>query len=265
MSQSVHQKTTPEPPASAPKRPTWRAQSALLAERYFDILLGDPATLLLLIGQAPAIALMCIIVWGDVEQDSKSLYFVLSLTAVWFGCINAAREIVKERPLFERERLIGISPLAYVLSKLQVLSLLDVLQVALLLGLVEWRIGLKGALPLQFLALLGCALAGTGLGLLVSALSKSSDRAVAAVPLLILPQILFSEFAIPRDSFGQVTTWIERLMVVKWGYRVFTQAAATEVGYGWIFGSLLILMMMTAGFVAVAVMALRLAKAEDFL
>ena len=54
------------------------------------------------------------------------------------------------------------------------------------------------------------------------------ERAVAAVPLLILPQILFSEFAIPRSQFGRLTETIEHFMIVKWGYRVFEQAAAAE-------------------------------------
>ena len=62
--------------------PPWRRQAATLTERYLDVMLGDLATLLLLVGQAPVIALLCVIVWGGVEQDTKSLYFVLTLTAV---------------------------------------------------------------------------------------------------------------------------------------------------------------------------------------
>lgn len=245
--------------------PSWPKQSSMLAERYLDAMLGDSGTLLLLLAQAPIIAAMCVLIWGEVEQDTKSLYFVLSLSAVWFGCINAAREIVKERPLFERERLFGLSPLAYVLSKLRVLLLLDILQVLLLLGVVEWRVGLRGALGWQFASLLACALAGTGLGLLISALTRKSDRAVAAVPIVILPQILFSEFAIPRDQFGHLTTWIERFMIVKWGYRIFTEAAATEPSYGWILLSLLILLLMTVLYTALAVLGLHLGDSENFL
>ena len=44
---------------------------------------------------------------GSIERDTPSLYFALCLSAVWFGCIGACREIIKERPIVERERLFG--------------------------------------------------------------------------------------------------------------------------------------------------------------
>jgi len=240
-------------------------QAAILADRYLDTLLGDLPTLLLLIAQAPVIAVLCVVVWGGVEQDTPSLYFVMTLTAVWFGCINACREIVKERSIFERERLFGLSPLAYVLSKAKVLIGLDLVQIAILLGIVEWKIGVRGSLAWQALSLILCAAGGTGLGLLVSALTRQQERAVAAVPLLLLPQILFSEFAIPREYFGRVTEYAEDFMIVKWGYRIFVEAARPEVGYGWIAVSVLVLILMSVVLHGLAVASLRMSRGEDFL
>jgi ABC transport system ATP-binding/permease protein len=245
--------------------PPWRRQSALLADRYLDVMLGDLPTLLLLLAQAPAIGALCAVVWGGIERDTKSLYFVLALTAVWFGCINACREIVKERPLLERERLFGLSTLAYVVSKARVLVGLDLVQVALLLAIVEWRIGLHGSLLWQAPALLLCAMAGTGLGLLISALTQRQERAVAAVPLLILPQILFSEFAIPRDQFSNVTDVVEKFMIVRWGYQVFVEAAATTPDYVEIALALGVLTLMALVLHAAAATALRWSDPEEFL
>ena len=34
--------------------------------------------------------------------------FVLILSAIWFGCINSAREIVKELPIYLRERAVVV-------------------------------------------------------------------------------------------------------------------------------------------------------------
>lgn len=245
--------------------PPWRRQAAILSDRYLDTLLGDIPTLLLLIAQAPVIAVLCVVVWSGIERDTESLYFVLALTAVWFGCINACREIVKERSIFERERLIGLSASAYVLSKAQVLAGLDFVQVAILLGIVEWKIGLRGSLFWQALALLLCAVCGTGLGLLISTVTTKQERAVAAVPLLILPQILFSEFTIPRQYFGHVSEWCERFMIVKWGYRIFVEAAKTDVGYLWILGSVLILIVMAGALLALSAAILGMSRGEEFL
>ena len=60
--------------------------------------------------------------WGSVEEDTPSLYFVMCLSALWFGCINACREIVKERAIIERERFFGLNIIAYVGSKVWVLA-----------------------------------------------------------------------------------------------------------------------------------------------
>lgn len=257
--------STAPTPRPAVGLPPWRRQSAILADRYLDLWLGDLPTLLLLIAQAPVIAALCVLVWGGIERDTASLHFVLCLTSVWFGCINACREIVKERSILERERLFGLSVTAYVLSKARVLLVLDGIQVALLLGVVEARIGLRGNLAWQALALMGCAAAGTGLGLLISALSRRQERAVSAVPLLILPQILFSEFALPREHFTTVVEVIEHAMIVKWGYRVFTEAAAREIGLGWIALALLVLAAMAVALHAATVLVLRLSSSEEFL
>ena len=245
--------------------PGWGRQAATLTERYLDVMLGDMATLLLLIGQAPVIAVLCVVVWSGVEQDTKSLYFVLALTAVWCGCINSCREIVKERAIFARERLFGLSASAYVVSKARILIGIDLIQITMLLGIVEWNIGLKGSLLWQSLSLLLCAGAGTGLGLLISALTRRQERAVAAVPLLILPQILFSEFVIPRETFGRLTEIVEHGMIVKWGYRIFAEAAAVETSYGQIVLSMVVLIAMTAALHAAATAVLAVSRVDRFL
>jgi ABC transport system ATP-binding/permease protein len=215
-------------PAFAPPR----EQRRILAARYAATLRGDSVTVLLLVAQAPLIGWLCTLVWASVETDTDSLRFVLALSAVWFGCINACREIVKERAIVERERLLGLGMVPYVLSRLQVLAWLDLLQVLLMLAAVEWHLALRGAFVLQLAALWGAAVAGSALGLFVSALSSSQERAVGVVPLLLLPQILFSELAVPSESFTDVVAVGEKLMPAHWAFEVFTQLADPETKWG---------------------------------
>jgi ABC-type multidrug transport system permease subunit len=233
-----------------------RGQARVLAARYRDCLLGDVGGLLLLLAQAPLIGWLCAVVWGSVDQDTPSLYFVLCLSAVWFGCINASREIVKERAVLERERLFGLRPGAYVLSKLWVLSALGAVQVVLLQGTVEWHLNLRGPMPVEMLALFGASVAGTGLGLLVSAVATTQERAVFAVPLLLLPQILFSELAMPDTLKSDVVAVVEKGMPVHWAYRVFQESAAVEPRWLVVGLSLVVLLAMSAALVGVATLAL---------
>lgn len=233
-----------------------RRQATILAERYRDTLLGDMKTVLLLVAQAPFIGWLCTLVWGSIEKDTPSLYFVLCLSAVWFGCINACREIVKERAILERERFFGLSIVAYVLSKVGVLGVLGLAQVVLLQLAVEWKLNLKGPLLLQMLALFLVSLSGTGLGLVVSALARRQERAVGAVPLLILPQILFSELTIPEEHFGDVMEVVEKLMPVRWAFRVFEEGAATEPKWHLAAFALLVLVGFALVLIALATAAL---------
>jgi len=235
---------------------TTRRQSHILAARYRDCLLGDMGGLFLILAQAPFIGWLCAIVWGSIESDTPALYFVLCLSAVWFGCINACREIVKERAILERERLFGLRPAHYVMSKLWVLAALGAAQVVLLQGMVEWHLQLRGPMPLQLLALFGASVAGTGLGLLVSALATTQERAVFAVPLLLLPQILFSELAIPNNLYSDVVAALEKAMPVHWAFRVFEESAALEPRWHMIALSLVVLFAMCTVLVVAATVAL---------
>lgn len=234
------------PPTARPAISPFQRQAPVLTARYRATLLGDWPTLLLLVAQAPFIGWLCTVVWSSVETDTPSLRFVLALAAVWFGCINGCREIVKERAIVERERLFGLSMAAYTWSRFAVLAWLSLAQVILLQGAVEWHLSLHGPMGLQILALWGASLCGVGMGLLVSALAKAQERAVGAIPLLLLPQILFSEFAIPRKSFGRVVETVEYLMPVRWAYRIFEETAAKETDWWIVAGSLAVLPVYTA-------------------
>lgn len=233
-----------------------RRQSRILSARYRDCLLGDWSTTLFLLLQAPFIGWLCTLVWSSVDTDTPTLYFVLSLSAVWFGCINACREIVKERAIVERERFFGLSMAAYVLSRARVLAGLGLLQVVLLQFAVEWKIGLRGPMGVQLLSLFLASVAGTGLGLIVSALSSRQERAVGAVPLLLLPQILFSKFAIPEERFGDLVRVVEKGMPVRWSFEVFEECAATSQSWFVIAGALLALTVLALAFHLLAVVAM---------
>jgi ABC-type multidrug transport system permease subunit len=216
-------------------------QSGILADRYFDILLGDLRNSLLLLLQAPVIAGLIVLVWRNVAQATNTLYFVMVLTAIWFGCTNASREIVKEQAIFFRERMIGVEVPAYVFSKFRVLAMLDFVQCLMLLLIVNYYIHLLGNKLLLFLTLYFCTLAGTTLGLLISSIMNSQDKAVGMVPLLIIPQILFSEFALPKELHEGVTKYLERLMLAGWGYENFKELVSAQPGYLTIVRNLVIL------------------------
>jgi ABC-type multidrug transport system ATPase subunit len=175
-------------------------QFLVLTQRYFTITLQDPKNVILLLAQAPIIALLLGLVFRNEDFNDphsgvlsqKMLGFLLVVSGIWFGCINAAREIVKELPIYLRERAISLHLGSYVGSKIAVLTLLGTVQCGALLAITLAMVGLKAHLGLQSVALLLACFSGMLMGLLVSALARSEDKAMAIVPILLIPQVIFS-------------------------------------------------------------------------
>jgi ABC transport system ATP-binding/permease protein len=169
-----------------------------LTRRYMEVLGRDRLTLLILLGQAPIIALLTFLVVGA-NSPRDFPYFMLALVSIWFGTSVAAREIVKERAVYSRERMVNLGLLPYVGSKLTVLSLIVILQCVLLFGTLKlfhvagliFLPGVYGGLP-QLATMILTGIVGIAIGLLVSAVVKTSEMATSLVPLILIPQILFS-------------------------------------------------------------------------
>lgn len=221
--------------------PVDRRQAGILADRYLDVLLGDPRGLFVLLVQAPLIAILVAGVWSNIDGDSLTLYFVLSLSAFFLGAVNGAREIVKERALFLRERMFNLSTGAYVVSKYRLQAALVVLQCGILAGVVRAYVPLRVNVFGVGLTLILAGLAGASVGLLISAWAKSADRAVMTVPLVVIPQILFSDFVLGKGQLSNWTGALQDAMPVHWAYRLLEELRASEPDAAVIAGAVLVL------------------------
>src|SRR5438132_8273052 len=93
----------------------------------------DRLNLLILFGQAPIIAVVIYLVALAGQQSMQDFpYFMLGLIPVWFGVSVAAREIIRERAVYKRERMVNLRLSSYIGSKLLVLSLIVGLQCLLM-------------------------------------------------------------------------------------------------------------------------------------
>ena len=59
---------------------------------------------------------------------------MLGLVSIWFGTSIASREIIRERAVYTRERMVNLRLFPYVGSKLFVLAFIVSIQCALLFG-----------------------------------------------------------------------------------------------------------------------------------
>ncbi|MCM3872893.1 MAG: ABC transporter permease, partial [Pyrinomonadaceae bacterium] len=173
-------------------------QWATLSRRYMGVLARDKFNLFILFAQAPIIALLTYLV-VDAKGQRDFPYFILALVALWFGTSVAAREVIRERAVYNRERMVNLRLLPYVGSKLFVLLLIVSFQCVLLFGTLKFLDlttlmalpGSFGGLPQLFVMVL-TGMVGIALGLFISAVVRTSEMATSLVPLILIPQILFS-------------------------------------------------------------------------
>ncbi len=186
------------PPAAPPRR---RAALPILWQRQWAILCADPKNFALLLGQPLVIALLA--AWAT-DDTSLGLFFAW-LSTLWFGCSNAAQEIVREAAIYRREHMAGLGRHAYLLSKFTLLGAMTAAQGAFLyacLWAARWWLypdpeagiarGIDGSALWQGGSIVCTAFAAVGIGLAISALARTAMQAVMAVPLVLIPQILFS-------------------------------------------------------------------------
>jgi hypothetical protein len=129
--------------------------------------------------------------------SAQTLLFVMAFAAILFGCLNGVRAIVRENAIYKRERMVNLRIVPYMFSKIIVLGIFCLYQSAVLMYFVNLKTPIEGGifLPIMvevFITLSLAALSGLMLGLAISALAPNSDRAMSFVPIVLLPQVIFS-------------------------------------------------------------------------
>jgi ABC-type multidrug transport system ATPase subunit len=200
---------------------SWR-QLGILARRYVDLILCDRRNLAILLAQAPIIGLVIGLVFDTGTTAAarataeSQIMFMLVISAIWFGCLNAAREIVKELPVYARERSVNLRIGPYVASKVLPLAVLCAVQCVVLLAVVAALVPVPGSFVARAAALFVTGMASTAMGLTVSAFVNTTDKAVALVPILLIPQVVLSNAVVPLGDASR--TIAKGTAIAFWGF-----------------------------------------------
>ncbi|MFF9088402.1 FHA domain-containing protein [Streptomyces sp. NPDC014991] len=190
---------TPSPP---PRPRSRSAQLGTLIRRYTAVLSADRTFLFVMIALPFVMGAMArALGQGDLTRDTATnVLLILCVGAVLTGAANAVRELVKERVVYRRERAVGLSRSAYLMSKVVVLGTVTVAQAVVLTLVALLGVGLNapgdsGVLlpPLAEIILAVALLAFTAmmLGLVVSALVPKEEVTMPLLVLLAIVQVVF--------------------------------------------------------------------------
>ena len=228
---SADQRPTASPKPQRQKTSSLR-QWLILGKRYLNLIRRDRFSLLLLFFTAPiGVALIRLALpektpfvtslsSPDPAQAPLALkiLFVFTCAITWVGLSGTAQTIVREANIYLRERLVNLRLFPYLGSKFSIHAGLAVIQAGLLVliillgfespdpALLPWGVGLAIT---SFLTLM----ASTSLGLLVSTVVKNSTQANGALPLILIPQIIFSGVLFDLDGIARVVSWF---MLSRW-------------------------------------------------
>jgi len=210
-------------PAPAATAKGWWRQFTTLTRRYLAVIAGDRRYLGLLLLQGPLLGLLFLVALpagqlapsppGELRVVSQAslVLLVVALGVTGLGASNAVREIVKELPLFRRERAVGQYVSAYLASKLAVLGPLSAVQavVIVVLGLARQNgppdaIVLGSATGELAMAAAAGGVAAVALGLLISAVAATTDRATTLLPVILVVQLVLAVAGAGRPGLEQL-------------------------------------------------------------
>lgn len=198
-------------------------QLLVLTQRSLSVLASDPVTLFLMLMLFPVTAtLQLVIARPDILTGNPAILadpvaaartmmesytpfphtntfvFVMGLEAVLTGLFVPSNDLVQERSIFLRERMVNLKVLPYLLSKALIYSVFVVVQVLLYLIIVSFGVDIperglyfNGYIEL-FITLYLTMMAGISFGLIISAVSRSTEMAIYILTMLLFFQFFFA-------------------------------------------------------------------------
>jgi ABC-type multidrug transport system ATPase subunit/ABC-type multidrug transport system permease subunit len=190
------------PPPAPPKPQSWGAQLGTLTRRYAAALGADRTFLVIMIALPFVMGAMARALAGSTldRESALNALLILCVGGVLTGAANAVRELVKERVIYQRERAVGLSRSAYLMSKIVVLGTITVLQAVVLTLVALYGVDLNapggdGVLmpPLVEITVAVALLSFTAMmyGLVVSALVRKEEVTMPLLVLLAIVQVVF--------------------------------------------------------------------------
>jgi ABC transport system ATP-binding/permease protein len=232
--ETVPRATVAPPPV---RRSSGIRQLRILSRRYFDIIRRDRVNFALLFILAPALGSMDFIAWkrgtltfvnGDTGQ-ALSMLFLASLIPFLVGALSNVREIVKEAPIYARERAVSLEIWPYLSSKIAIAFMFAFYHAAALLIVKLIVVDFPEAGRAQFFEFYGtlalAVMCGILWALVISALTNKEEQAMLIIIAVIVVQVVFSGGVVSLASLGPVGTIVGSATSTSWAFKALVASA----------------------------------------
>ena len=235
---SMHGHAQPPPPVGRSGPPVRASQTGYLrqmgtiARRQVRLILADTAYLVFLVLMPVILGMLSLVIPGSSGFDPNSpanlletvqILVVLVVGAAFMGTALTVRDLVGERPIYERERAVGLRPGSYLGAKVVVFGFAAIVQTAIMVGITYASRGLpsNGVLLPGWLELF-CSIAFLAcvsaiIGLAISATVGSTEQTMPPLVIVIMVQLVFcgGQFPLAGRLFLEQFSW---LFPARWGF-----------------------------------------------
>ncbi|MFM2384379.1 MAG: hypothetical protein RL166_253 [Actinomycetota bacterium] len=211
----------------------WFSQFFTMCARQVSLVFADLGYLLFLLLLPVIVGLLILVVPGTAglgaalngsPAEPSQLLAMLVIGSAFMGASVSIRDLVGERPIYLRERAVGLSISAYLGSKLLVFGLFS----WFMAGMLTYVTLLAKPAPIQavyfdspalelFFALGLTAMASLVTGLLLSALVKSSEQVMPLFVVFIMAQLVLNGGLLQINA-GSLIDGLSILVIARWGF-----------------------------------------------
>jgi hypothetical protein len=129
--------------------------------------------------------------------------FLGLIVAMFLGLTNSADDIIRDRPVLQRERNIKVRLSYYVVSKTLTLGVFALIQCILFVLIGNSLLQIRGMFWIDLGIMFMTAMSGVALGLLISSLVADPKTAANIVPLVLIPQIIMGGALIKYEDMNR--------------------------------------------------------------
>lgn len=175
------------------------------------------------------------------NQNIPQFLFISVIVALFIGLTVAAEEIIKDQKILKRESFLNLSKGSYLMSKISIMFMISAVQMLFFVVIGNWILEIHGMWFEYWLILFSLSCFANLLGLNISASFNSVKVIYILIPILIIPQLLFSGVIVKFDKlnplFGDESAvpLIGNVMASRWAYEAMAVTQFKDNAYSKIF------------------------------
>lgn len=168
------------------------------------------------------------------NENIPQYIFICVIVSIFIGLVIAAEEINRDKKILERERFLNLSKNSYLFSKMTILFTISAIQSFIFVAIANSILEIQGMYFYYWLILFSTSCLSNLVGLNISSAFNSAKVIYIIVPLLVIPQLLFSGVIVKFDklhpSLSNATKvpWVGNVMVSRWSYEALAVEQASN-------------------------------------